>query len=100
MQTKYISAALLAFTLAALSAMSVAQSPNPKQQKIPKFAPDRVLVKFKPGSAASAIGEAHRQARGQTIRSISGIGVQVVQVPSGMVPAKVALYRANRCLST
>ena len=95
MQTKYISAALLAFTLAALSAMSVAQSSNPKPQKIPKFAPDRVLVKFKPGSAASAIGEAHRLARGHTIRTIPGIGVQVVRVPAGTVPGKVALYKAN-----
>ncbi len=95
MQTKNITAALLAFTLFSMSAMSVAQSSHPKPQKIPPFAADRVLVKFKPGSAASVIGKAHRQAQGQVMRTIPGIGVQVVRVPPGTVPGKVAAYKAN-----
>ena len=95
MRIKNITVAFLALTLLALSAMSVAQPPQPNPQKIPKFAPDRVLVKFKPGSAASAIGKAHRQARGHTIRTIPGIGVQVVRVPAGTVAGKVAMYKAN-----
>jgi len=95
MRTKYISAALLAFTLATLSAISVAQAPNPKPQKIPKYAPDRVLVKFKPGSTATVIGRAHRQARGHVLRTIPGIGVQVVQVPVGTVQGKITAYKAN-----
>ena len=95
MQTKNITAALLAFTLFSMSAMSVAQSSHPKPETIPPFAADRVLVKFKPGSAASVIGKAHRQAQGQVMRTIPGIGVQVVRVPPGTVPGKVAAYKAN-----
>ena len=37
---------------------------NPGALHAPRFAPDRVLVKFKPGTAASAIGAAHRRAGG------------------------------------
>jgi thermitase len=95
MRIRSIVVAFLAFTLLVLNTLSVAQPAQTKPQKIPKFAPDRVLVKFKPGSAAAAIGEAHRQAQGHTIRTISGIGVQVVRVPAGTVPGKVAVYRAN-----
>jgi len=95
MRIKNITVTLLAFTLFALSPMSAAQSSHPKPQKIPQFAPDRVLVKFKPGVAASAIGEAHRQARGHTLHTIPGIGVQVVRVPAGTVPGKVTAYKAN-----
>jgi thermitase len=95
MGIKNVTAALLAVTLLALSPISVAQPPQAKPQKIPEFAPDRVLVKFRPGAAAAAIGEAHRQARGHAIRTIPGIGVQVVQVPAGTVPARVAMYQAN-----
>jgi len=54
-----------------------------------------VLVKFKPGTAASAVAEAHRQAGGHTLKTIAAIGVQVVSVPAGTVLAKVAAYKAN-----
>jgi Subtilase family/PKD domain/Fervidolysin N-terminal prodomain len=54
-----------------------------------------VLVKFKPGTAASAVAEAHRQAGGQKLKTISAIGVQVVAIPAGAVLAKVAAYKAN-----
>lgn len=61
----------------------------------PRFAPDRVLVKFWPGTAASEIGKAHRNVNGLVLKTIPLIGVQVVQVQSGSVPAKVAAYQAN-----
>jgi hypothetical protein len=54
-----------------------------------------VLVKFKPGAAVSAVANAHRQLGGRTLKTIHGIGVQVVEVPAGMVSAKVAAYKAN-----
>lgn len=96
MQTKkYITVALLAMTLLVLNGMSLAQSPPSQTLQIPQFSPDRVLVKFKPGISASAIGEAHRQANGKTLRTIPGIEVQVVQVPTGTVQGKVAMYEAN-----
>jgi len=95
MRIKNIIATLLALTLLALSAVSAAQSRPPQPKQIPQFVPDRVLVKFKPGIAASAIGKAHRQVRGYTLRTIPGIGVQVVRVQAGTVKDKVAAYRAN-----
>jgi subtilisin family serine protease len=54
-----------------------------------------VLVKFKPGTAASAVGEAHRSAGGHRLKTISAIGVEVVAVPAGTVLAKVAAYKSN-----
>ena len=86
---------VLALSLPGLVSISAAQSPNPNALKAPPFAPDRVLVKFRPGTAASEIGVAHRQAKGQVLKTISGIGVQVVRVPAGTVLGKVAAYNAN-----
>jgi subtilisin family serine protease len=61
----------------------------------PPFAPDRVLVSFKPGTAAAKIGKAHRQAGGHARTVITAIGVQVVEVPAGTVLKTLARYRAN-----
>ncbi|MGR9117202.1 MAG: S8 family serine peptidase, partial [Gammaproteobacteria bacterium] len=61
----------------------------------PPFAPDRILVSFQPGTAASEIGEAHRMAGGHTLKTIPGIGVHVVQVPADTVIDKIELYKAN-----
>jgi hypothetical protein len=52
-------------------------------------------VKFKPGTAASTVAAAHQQAGGRAVKTISGIGVQVVAVQAGTVLAKVAAYKAN-----
>ncbi len=86
---------LWGLTLLGLAGISAAQPLNPQALNAPRFAPDRVLVKFKPGTAASAVGEAHRQAGGHKLKTIPGIGVQVVAVPAGTVLAKVAAYEAN-----
>ena len=61
----------------------------------PLFAPDRVLVHFKPGTAASEVGKAHRQAGAQPLKVIPGIDVQVVGIPQGTVLKTLARYRAN-----
>jgi subtilase family serine protease len=68
---------------------------KPGALHVPRFAPDRVLVKFKPGTAAWAIGEAHRRAGGRARGIISRIGVRVVDVPAGKVLEKVAAYKRN-----
>jgi subtilisin family serine protease len=65
------------------------------QDQVPAFAPDRVLVKFHPGTAASAQGKAHRQAGGRKLKEIPAIGVHVINVPAGSVQQKIARYRAN-----
>jgi hypothetical protein len=84
-------------SLAQLSHPAATHRPvrNPGASHAPRFAPDRVLVKFKPGTAASAIVEAHRRAGGHARKTIPRIGVRVVEVPAGTVLAKVAAYKRN-----
>jgi subtilisin family serine protease len=65
------------------------------REEIPPYADDRVLVRFRPGTPAAVAGRVHRQAGGRKLREIPGIGVHVVAVPAGSVPARVAGYRAN-----
>lgn len=63
--------------------------------QIPRYAPDRVLVRFRPGTAASETGKAHREAGGRKLKELPGIGVHVVNVPRGSVLQKIASYRSN-----
>lgn len=65
------------------------------RDQVPRYAPDRLLVRFRPGTAASETGKAHRQAGGRKLQEIPGIGVHVVKVPAGSVQQKIARYRAN-----
>ncbi|MBI3975397.1 MAG: S8 family serine peptidase [Armatimonadetes bacterium] len=69
--------------------------PSVSAQPDQEFAPGELLVKFKPGTAAASIADAHRRNGGQVQRTIAGIGVQVVRVPAGQERARVAGYRAN-----
>ena len=64
---------------------------NPPQP----FAPDTLLVAFNPGTAASEMGAAHRQAGGNVLKTIAAIGVQVIAVPNGTVLAAVQRYQRN-----
>ncbi len=59
------------------------------------FAPDQVLVKFKPGTPASDQALAHRQIGGQLKAEITALGVQVIGVQAGTVEAWVAAYGRN-----
>ena len=95
MRKNTITIALLVISLLGQGSLMAARPQNPGTVNIPEFAPDRVLVKFKPGIAASEIGKAHRKAGGRSLRTIPGIDVQVVQVPAGTVPASVAVYENN-----
>ena len=52
-------------------------------QSIPAYAPDRVLVRFKPGTAAAGAAELHRQAGGQRLKSIPRLGIDVIKAPRG-----------------
>jgi len=64
-------------------------------QGIPEYAPDRLLVKFRPGAAASEVSKVHRQAGGKQLSVIPGIGVHIVEVPAGSVQGKISLYQKN-----
>ena len=90
------------FSVAAQSSTSSSQGKKPQlsrkqaaRKQVPRYAPDRVLVKFKPGSAAAEHSKAHREAGGKKLREIPGIGVHVVHVPRGKVQDKIASYGAN-----
>ncbi len=87
-------------TIAAPPANVAARIPGPDDikaalQTIPAFAPDRILVRFKPGAPASSIADLHRQANTQTLKIIPRIDVQVIKVPSGQLQQKLNAYRAN-----
>jgi subtilisin family serine protease len=65
------------------------------REQVPRYAPDRVLVKFKPGSAAAEHRKAHHDAGANKLHEIPGIGVHVMNVPKGKVKDKIARYAAN-----
>jgi subtilisin family serine protease len=64
-------------------------------KSIPAYAPDRVLVRFKPGTAAASVADLHRQASGQRLKTIPGIGVEVIKIPRGRLQQTLQRYRAN-----
>ena len=68
---------------------------TPPSDRVLDFAPDRILVKFKPGVTLLEAAEVHRQLGGQLKATIPGIDVQVVTVPKGQAMAKVKAYSAN-----
>src|SRR5690348_7787936 len=84
-----------ALCLLGLAGLFAAQPVHAGKLKAPPFAPDRVLVKFKPGTSASAVADAHRHAGGRKLKIIAAIGVHVVEVPAGTVLEKVAAYKRN-----
>lgn len=62
---------------------------------IPAHAPDRLLVRFKPGTAASSISNTHRNANAQKIKTIKALDVQLLKVPPGQLHQKLKAYRNN-----
>ena len=64
-------------------------------KSIPAYAPDRVLVRFKPGTAAASVADLHRLAGGERLKTIPHIGVEVIKIPKGRVQQTVQRYRAN-----
>ena len=64
-------------------------------ESIPAYAPDRILVRFKPGTTAASVADLHRQANGQRLKTIPRIGVEVIKIPTGRVQQTLQRYRAN-----
>ncbi|MGB9825759.1 MAG: S8 family serine peptidase [Desulfofundulus sp.] len=63
---------------------------------IQKYAPDRILVGFKPGVAQSVKAKIHSKHGGRVLKENTDLGVQVVQVPSGKVMEKIAEYQSEK----
>jgi len=63
--------------------------------RVPRQAPDRILVRFRPGTPAAETGRVHDRAGGRVLREIPGIGVHIVSVPAGSVRQKISGYLAN-----
>ena len=59
------------------------------------FAPDQILVRFKPGVSPEAMAAVHARLGGQVIQVIPRIDVQVVRIPAGRVPEFVRAYLAE-----
>lgn len=59
------------------------------------FVTDEILVKFKPGTGASAQADAHRRAGGTPLAEIALTSVQLVGVPAGSEMATIARYQSN-----
>lgn len=74
-------------------------SPATKAQQalpaFPEYVRSQVIVAFKPGTPASAIAEAHRQAAASPLRSLGAIGAVVVNTGNRSVPAALAAYESN-----
>jgi thermitase len=85
----------LALGLTCALASTAMAAPRPGAGRLAEFAPDTVLVSFLPGATGSAISSAHRQVGGRVEKTLSGLGVQVVTVPTGTVMAAIERYDAN-----
>jgi thermitase len=76
-------------------AATVLKHETPQHETPPAFAPDQVIVAFKPGTPAEAKRAAHAQAGGRVIRALKGIGADLVGIPSNKVMDKIAVYKRN-----
>ena len=62
---------------------------------VPAYAPDRLLVRFKPGITAFSTDQVHSRTGGQVLKTIPRIGVQLVKIPPGSHQQKLKEYRNN-----
>ncbi len=65
------------------------------QQTPTGYVPDRVLIAFEQGTLGAEKKALHAKVGASVLHSISGIGVDVVQVPAGTVLEKIKLYDKN-----
>jgi thermitase len=83
------------FSLFGLIIFSFTAQAQPAMPNVPKYVGHQVIVAFQPGTAASTIAEAHRQAGATPMRSLGAIGAVVVNTGNRSVPAALAAYQAN-----
>jgi thermitase len=75
--------------------VSISAQAQQARPAIPQYVENQVVVGFRPGSAASAVAEAHRQAGATPMRSLDAIGAVVVNTNNRSVQATIASYQAN-----
>ncbi|NMG74366.1 S8 family peptidase [Aromatoleum diolicum] len=75
--------------------LAPAAGPSQRLEPLPRFAPDRVLVAFQPGTPGAEIAQAHASAGALLVKRFDAIGVHVLAVPSGTVEGAVAVYQRN-----
>src|SRR5450756_224616 len=92
MLEKVVRRGLPLILVAFLALAGVGAAPPVDRGNAASDAPDRILVKFQPGTDAATAAAVHRQNGGLVIDTIPDIVVQVVTVPAGTVPAKVIDY--------
>jgi len=61
----------------------------------PAYAQDRILVKFRPGAAASEVGQLMRESHAKSLKVIAGIDVHILQVPQGTVKEQLTRFSQN-----
>jgi subtilisin family serine protease/subtilase family serine protease len=82
---------LTLISVIALTAAPLAQRPATGRSVVT----GEIIVKFRPGLAASEKATAHRAARGTSLAEIQRTGLQRVRVPAGEESAAIARYRRN-----
>ncbi len=89
-------------TVAALQALAAAVGnpvpARPLRQSLnrPVYVPDRLMVKFRSGVAASAAAAVHQRAQAMVVRTIERLDVQVVRLAAGVsAEAAMAAYRGS-----
>lgn len=87
---------ILLFALAGLLPVAAPLALEPPQARLlSSLTPDRILVKFVPGTAAADAARVHQRLGGHWLKTIPGIEVALVSVPAGSVLAMVAAYSDN-----
>lgn len=84
-----------AFAVAALLVFAFTARVSAQPPARSAFVQGEILVKFRPGANASAIANAHRQARGTLLNEVARTRVQLVGVPAGDESAAIGRYRRN-----
>src|SRR3990170_1536341 len=83
---------LVGAMLLACTGVVLAQNVTPDSSQPTDFAPSEVLVKFKDATSETKKRDVHGKKGGRAKETIRGIGVQVVEVPSGEEKAKAEEY--------
>jgi thermitase len=66
-----------------------------QNSKANRFVSGEIIVKFKPGAAATAKAEAHRRGGGRLKHEIGRTGVELISIPAGTEAAALARYKNN-----